>query len=450
MKRLKEKIMKKLTIVSLCALVLVLISGNAFAEKEFVAIWQGIYPNSLSDDNADGCQLCHGTRNSNFNEYGWDVRIQLQNNTDIGTAITSVVGVDSDMDGTASSNKDEIDADTQPGWTEGPNNTIYDKNGTALKGQLPPTGIVGSLDPLEGNQPPVAQANGPYSGTVDVPISFTSAGSYDPENTPVSYSWAFGDGSTSTSTEQNPSHTYTAPGTYNVSLTVTDADGASNIDTTEATVTVPPVNEPDINLTSRAIVVENTGTTTLQVTEITLCVGTSDEYTWSPDVLSIDPNASQTLTVLYDPIDGESDVGCLMINSNDPDEAENPAILQLSGSGFIPQPDVLDLDIAGFRVTKRVSGKRVKPIAIKLVVKGDTTITGSVNATESVSVTVTGTQNGVEVYSETISDLSSTGRTTVSLPAYTPEATGNINWTVTLIDADPDIDEATATTKVVP
>ena len=39
----------------------------------------------------------------------------------------------------------------------------------------------------------------------------------------ASYSWSFGDGQTSTA--QNPEHTYTNPGTYTVSLTVTDATG---------------------------------------------------------------------------------------------------------------------------------------------------------------------------------------------------------------------------------
>lgn len=38
-----------------------------------------------------------------------------------------------------------------------------------------------------------------------------------------SWAWDFGDGNTST--EQNPSHTYAEPGTYQVCLTITDADG---------------------------------------------------------------------------------------------------------------------------------------------------------------------------------------------------------------------------------
>jgi PKD repeat protein len=40
----------------------------------------------------------------------------------------------------------------------------------------------------------------------------------------TSWEWDFGDGSTST--KQNPSHTYTEPGTYTVSLTVTGYEGS--------------------------------------------------------------------------------------------------------------------------------------------------------------------------------------------------------------------------------
>jgi len=40
---------------------------------------------------------------------------------------------------------------------------------------------------------------------------------------PSSWAWVFGDGTTST--EQNPNHTYTNPGTYNVRLTVTNSAG---------------------------------------------------------------------------------------------------------------------------------------------------------------------------------------------------------------------------------
>ncbi|MDD4137693.1 MAG: PKD domain-containing protein [Methanoregula sp.] len=54
-------------------------------------------------------------------------------------------------------------------------------------------------------------------------------------NDPVSRVWSFGDGGSST--EQDPSHTYTAAGTYTVTLTATNADG-SNTKTKTGYITV--------------------------------------------------------------------------------------------------------------------------------------------------------------------------------------------------------------------
>ncbi len=96
--------------------------------------------------------------------------------------------------------------------------------------------------PGGGNTPPTASANGPYSGTVGVAVQFSSAGSNDPDGSIVAYAWNFGDGNTSSAA--NPSHAYASAGTYNVTLTVTDNDGATGADSTSASITaVPPSNE---------------------------------------------------------------------------------------------------------------------------------------------------------------------------------------------------------------
>jgi len=71
--------------------------------------------------------------------------------------------------------------------------------------------------------PPTAAFSGtPTSGCAPLEVCFTDAST----GTPTSWSWAFGDGGTSGA--QNPCHTYNAPGSYTVSLTVTNACGSDN------------------------------------------------------------------------------------------------------------------------------------------------------------------------------------------------------------------------------
>ena len=89
-----------------------------------------------------------------------------------------------------------------------------------------------------GNQPPVAVAAGNTSnGDVPLTVTFSSAGSSDPDGSLAGYLWDFGDGSSSA--EPDPSHTYTAPGNYVATLTVTDDGGAQNVDTFAVAATAP-------------------------------------------------------------------------------------------------------------------------------------------------------------------------------------------------------------------
>ena len=94
------------------------------------------------------------------------------------------------------------------------------------------------------NHAPLARANGPYTGTVDLPILVTSGGSGDPDGDAVSYHWTFGDGTTQEGPE--PLHTYRASGFYPIALIVSDG-ALSAEDHTLAT-----VSEPD---SARAFVV---------------------------------------------------------------------------------------------------------------------------------------------------------------------------------------------------
>ena len=67
---------------------------------------------------------------------------------------------------------------------------------------------------------PVAGFTADETSTEEMTVQFTDASS----GSPLYWHWDFGDGTTST--EQNPSHAYTAPGTYIVTLTVADLVGS--------------------------------------------------------------------------------------------------------------------------------------------------------------------------------------------------------------------------------
>jgi len=86
-----------------------------------------------------------------------------------------------------------------------------------------------------GNLPPTANPGGPYAGQVGRAIVFNGAGSSDPEGSPLTYRWDFGDGTNGTG--MTPSHTYNAAGSYTVTLTVNDG----TLDSAPASVSVPVI-----------------------------------------------------------------------------------------------------------------------------------------------------------------------------------------------------------------
>ena len=79
------------------------------------------------------------------------------------------------------------------------------------------------------NAAPTAVATAtPTSGDAPLAVVFGGSGSSDPDGQVTAYAWTFGDGATST--QADPSHSYTQPGGYTATLTVTDDDGAQNSD----------------------------------------------------------------------------------------------------------------------------------------------------------------------------------------------------------------------------
>jgi hypothetical protein len=83
----------------------------------------------------------------------------------------------------------------------------------------------------------------PLVGTAPLLVRFSDSSA----NSPIAWSWLFGDGGTEN--EQNPSHLYTAPGTYAVSLTAVGAGGFEEV-TKPAYITVLACTNPAVRLAS--------------------------------------------------------------------------------------------------------------------------------------------------------------------------------------------------------
>ncbi len=81
---------------------------------------------------------------------------------------------------------------------------------------------------VSGNQPPIAVAAAtPQNGLAPLSVSFSRAGSSDPENQPLSYLWTFGDGTQST--QPDPVHVYAQSGTYAARVAVSDGTNTDTI-----------------------------------------------------------------------------------------------------------------------------------------------------------------------------------------------------------------------------
>lgn len=118
--------------------------------------------------------------------------------------------------------------------------------------------LTGSV-PAPAGLPPVASITpgGPIRGAGPLTVSFNGSGSSDPEGSALGFDWDFGDGTTST--EANPTHVYTAVGTYTASLVVTDATGLSGSASVTITV-VPPSSVVYVSGISMTKSVSNRGT----------------------------------------------------------------------------------------------------------------------------------------------------------------------------------------------
>ncbi len=103
--------------------------------------------------------------------------------------------------------------------------TVTDDQGATGADAQQVTVMVANVTPTAGFAP----------SCTNLDCSFDGSASTDPDGSIASYAWNFGDGNSDTG--PNPAHSYTAAGTYDVTLTVTDDMGATGTDTQQVIVT---------------------------------------------------------------------------------------------------------------------------------------------------------------------------------------------------------------------
>jgi len=125
--------------------------------------------------------------------------------------------------------------------------TLYVTDATGLRDPPAPDTLSATLvfDDPDNQAPTAVAAATPTNGAYDLDVTFNSTSSNDPDGSITDWQWNFDDGSTST--EANPTHTFTASGDFDVTLTVTDngpSGGLTGIDVIRITVTEPAPNNP--------------------------------------------------------------------------------------------------------------------------------------------------------------------------------------------------------------
>lgn len=251
-------------------------------------------------------------------------------------------------------------------------------NGTGQGSQVTPvdltadppsagTAITGFDDPVwdsvTPDQAPVADFT-VSSGSPGTATSFDASSSLAPSTPITSYAWDFGDGSTQTTTSPTVSHVYAAGGTYDVTLTETDAAGTSTARvytgqqvvrnggssaTARKTVVIAAGGAPAVRLSSTAIdfgtrapghegaaspvTVSNTGSAPLAVSSVHLGGPDPGDFLVHDDGCSgasVAPGAGCSLSVTFKPARSGLRTATLQVNDN---ASGSPHVALLRGVG---------------------------------------------------------------------------------------------------------------------
>ena len=130
-------------------------------------------------------------------------------------------------------------ADSAGAVPSGPNGNVTASTAVASDMATAWSIVLAPSDGVPTNEPPMADFS---SSCTLLDCTFDSSDSDDPDGTIASYAWDFGDGGTSA--QADPSHSFTAAGTFPVTLTVTDNQDATDSVTTNVVVEEEAVESP--------------------------------------------------------------------------------------------------------------------------------------------------------------------------------------------------------------
>ncbi len=196
----------------------------------------------------------------------------------------------------------------------------------------------------------------PAGGEAPLSVHFTPGASNDPDGTIAAYAWDFGDGATASGPEAD--HVFALPGSYTVTLTVTDNAGAK----TQATTVIKVSDHPPV--------ASGASFTTMQDQSLTATLSASSA-TSSPLTFQVVKNGALGTATITDAARGVMTY------------VPNPGAYGSDTFTFKVNDGTLDSNEATVSVT--VQKKNTPPVASGQLVSGkaNTAITGTLKATDA-------------------------------------------------------------------
>jgi len=143
----------------------------------------------------------------------------------------------------------------------------------------------------EENNPPIADAGGPYEATIGQPLILDGSNSYDPDGKIVDWIWSYSTGTSFPEyigSGEMIENTWNNPGEYTITLTVTDNQGSSDIATTTLTVYENIQNNPPVISCETPVNNESNVSIYLDSLSVTIEDPEGDSFDWSietsPDI----------------------------------------------------------------------------------------------------------------------------------------------------------------------